>query len=62
MDVLARRNSKKIIALLFYFLCYYFLELFFWYVQWYLLLSTCYDGAPLRSPVLEKGVMLGVLT
>jgi hypothetical protein len=22
---------------------------------------TCYDGAPLRSPVLEKGVMLGVL-
>ena len=23
--------------------------------------STCYDGAPLRSPALEKGVMLGVL-
>jgi hypothetical protein len=22
---------------------------------------TCYDGAPLRPPVLEKGVMLGVL-
>jgi len=23
--------------------------------------SSCYDGAPLRSPVLETGVMLGVL-
>jgi hypothetical protein len=43
---------------LFYVLIYY---IFYYYVEWYLLLFTCYDGAPLRSPVLEKGVMLGVV-
>jgi len=44
----------KLFCLIFMFFFIGALSVTFWF-------STCYDGAPLRSPVLEKGVILGVL-
>ena len=50
------------IIIIFYFYLLFILEIFFFgTLSGIFCFFTCYDGAPLRSPVLEKGVMLGVL-
>jgi len=55
MDIMERRDNKSFCIVVVY------LELFLWYIKYYVLASTRCDGAQLRSPVLEKEVMLGVL-
>jgi len=55
------RKSVKSFYLYFFFFYQFGKSDFFGTLGGICCFSTCYDGAPLRSPVLEKGVMLGVL-
>jgi hypothetical protein len=56
-----RYGNKKHENVLFIFLCYYYWNYFYGMLSGIFYFSTYYDGAPLRSMVLEKRVMLGVL-
>jgi len=63
MVVMAGKSVDLFLNFYFYFIIWLLIKFFYFFgsLSGIFCFSTRYDGAPLRSPVIGKGVMLGVL-